>query len=93
MDRPAAARRCLLALGFIAILSGIGVGAALTASDSPLLPLFETCCLVPAGLVVVLELWPSVVILWRITASARHAIRRFRRQLDRLPEIPHPLDA
>jgi hypothetical protein len=86
--RTAAARRCLVALGFIACLLAVGMGAAITASGSLVLPFLESCCLLPIGLVVIFELCPAVLAL-RVN---RAAIRRLRRQLDALPETPHPLD-
>jgi hypothetical protein len=86
--RTASARRCLIALGFIAGLLATAIGAALTASGSPMLPALETCCLLATGLVVILELCPAVVAM----RAERAALRRLRRQLDGLPETPHPLD-
>lgn len=85
----AAAQRGLVALGFIAAFIAIGIGAATTAWNSPLLPVFEACCLYPIILVVILELRPVVVAL----RGGRRAIRFFRRELDALPETPHPQDA
>jgi hypothetical protein len=87
--RRAAAQRGLVALGFIAAFIAIGIGAASTAWSSPLLPVFEACCLYPIILVVILQLRPAVVAL----RGGRRAIRRLRRQLDALPETPHPQDA
>lgn len=88
------ARRLVVALGFIAALTGTGIAAAVTAWRSPILPFFDACCAIPIGAVAVLELWPAIVTLWgcRGTATRRQAIRRFRRQLEALPETHHPLD-
>ena len=44
VTRTAAIRRGLIALGFVASLVGVGIGAGLTASSS-LLPVLEACCL------------------------------------------------
>jgi hypothetical protein len=86
----AAAQRALVALGLIAAFIAIGIGAASTAWNSPLLlPVFEACCLCPIILVVILELRPAVLAL----RERRRAIRCFRRQLDALPETPHPQGA
>lgn len=82
------ARRCLVALGLMACLLAVGIGAAITAGGAPFLTCFETCCLLPIGLVVMLELCPAVLAL----RADRAALRRLRRQLDALPETPHPLD-
>jgi hypothetical protein len=79
----AAAQRGLVALGFIAGLIAIGIGAASTAWSSPLLPVFEACCLYPIIVVVILELRPAVIAL----RGERRAIRHFRRQLDALPAL------
>lgn len=84
--RRAAAQRGVVAVGFIAAFIAIGIGAASTASSSPLLPVFGACCLYPIILVVILELRPAVV----ARRAGRRAIRCFRRQLDALPETPHP---
>lgn len=86
VTHSAAAQRGLIALGFIAALIAIGIGAASTAWSSPLLPVFEACCLYPIILVVILELRPAVIAL----RAGRRAIRCFRRQLHALPETPHP---
>ena len=72
----------------MACLLAVGIGAAITAGGSPFLTLFETCCLLPIGLVVMLELCPAVLAL----QADQAALRRLRRQLDALPETPHPLD-
>lgn len=83
-----------MALGFIAALTGIGVTAAATAWYSPTLPFFEAGRAIPVGVVMVLELWPAMTTLWGCHGIAAHrqAIRRFRHQLDALPETHHPLD-
>lgn len=90
----AAARRAAVALAFIAALVGIGIAAAATEWRSPMLPFFEACCVLPVGVVVILELRPAGVAIsgCRGTATQRRTIRHFRRQLDRLPETRHPLD-
>jgi len=80
--------RLALAVGFLASLLAIGIGAATSASGSPLLPVFEACCLYAIGLVVILEVRPEVVAL----RARMAALRRLRQQLDELPETPHPLD-
>ena len=77
-----------LAIGFLTSVLAIAIGAATSAPGSPLLPVFEACCLFAAGLVVILELHPAAVAL----RDRRAAIRRFRQELDDLPETPHPLD-
>lgn len=77
-----------LALGFIGSLLAIGIGAAMSVSDSVSLWVFEACCLIAIGLVVILELRPRFVAVRARVA----ALRRFRRQLADLPEVPHPLD-
>jgi hypothetical protein len=83
----------VVALGFIAALAGVGIGAAATATSSPILPFFEASCVFPAGAFVILELRPAVVALWgsRGTATQRRIIRCFRRHLEALPETRHPL--
>ena len=68
----------------------IAVAAALQARDSPGLPWFEACCIVPVGMIGVFELRPSVLKLLTERGHSR-AMQRFRRQLDALPETPHPL--
>ncbi|MGO9889700.1 MAG: hypothetical protein ACLP0L_17565 [Solirubrobacteraceae bacterium] len=73
---------------FLASLLAIGIGAATSASGSALVPFFELCCLFAISLVLLLELVPAVVAF----RERRAAVRRFRRQLDALPETPHPLD-
>jgi hypothetical protein len=90
-----AARRSLVALAFGVPLVLIGVGAALTASTSvAALVIFEACGVVyPLTCVLLLELGPAGRELWRITAGARRAARRFANQLDALPETAHPLGA
>lgn len=82
-------RRCLVALGLAIAILGVGIGAALTAWTSPVLPFFEVCCLLPLVAVGCLELWPAGCAV----QARRSAIRRFRRQLDALPETSHPLGA
>lgn len=77
-----------LVVGFILSMLAICIGAATSVSGSALLPVFEICCLYAIGLVVILELRPRVVALRARTA----AVRRFREQLDAIPEAPHPLD-
>jgi hypothetical protein len=83
-----------VALGLIAALAGIGITAAATAWRAPILPFFEACCVIPLGVVVVLELSPAIITLWgsRGTAARQRAICRFRHQLDALPETHHPFD-
>jgi CHASE2 domain-containing sensor protein len=94
IDHAAAARRLIVAVGFIAALLGIAAAAAATAWRSPILPFLEACCVFPAGAVVILELRPAVIAVWacRGIGTQRRAIRRFRRHLDALPETRHPLD-
>jgi hypothetical protein len=77
-----------LAVGFLTSLLVIGIGAATSAPGSPLLPILEACCLFAIGLIVIFELHPVAIDL----RARRAAIRRFRQQLDELPETPHPLD-
>jgi len=77
-----------LPIAFLASLLAIGIGAASSANGSTLLPVFELCCLFAISLVLTLELVPVLVAV----GSRRAAVRRFRRQLDELPETPHPLD-
>jgi len=77
-----------LAIGFLMSVLAIAIGAATSASGSPLLPVFEACCLFAIGLIVILELHPAAIALRARLA----AIRRFRRELDAIPETPHPLD-
>jgi hypothetical protein len=95
VTRTAAVRRGLIALGFIAPLVGVGIGAGLTASSSLLLPVFEVCCLYALLVVVLLELLPAIVDFGGGSdgAARRREIRCFRRQLDALPETAHPLGA
>jgi|HubBroStandDraft_4_1064222.scaffolds.fasta_scaffold3132907_1 hypothetical protein len=78
----------VLGVAFLASLLAIGIAAATSASGSALLPVFELCCLFAISLVVILELVPAVVAL----RARRAAVRRFRRQLDALPETAHPFD-
>jgi hypothetical protein len=92
-SRCAPVLRCLVALGFVICFTVVAIGAMSTASDSPALPYFEVCCVVPLVMVVILELRPAVIALWYGPAGNRRAIRRFRRELDSLPEIPHPQGA
>ena len=77
-----------LPIAFLASLLAIGIGAASSANGSTLLPVLELCCLFAISLVLTLELVPVLVAV----GSRRAAVRRFRRQLDELPETPHPLD-
>jgi hypothetical protein len=90
-----AARRCLVALPFAVALTIVGVGAALTATSSVVvLAIFEACGVVyPLAALLLLELGPAVIELWRVKTRARRATQRFRKQLDALPETPHPLGA
>jgi len=67
-------------------LLAIGIGAAIIAGGAP--PGLEICWLCAIALVVIIELCPAVVAL----RADRTALRRLRRQLDALPETPHPLD-
>ena len=87
------ALRCLVALGLVVLLITLGIGAASTAWGSPVLPYFEACCLVPVVIVVILELRPALIALWNAPRGSLGAIRRFRRELDALPETQHPLGA
>ena len=77
-----------LGVAFVASLVAVGIGAATSATGSALV-VFEAGCLFAIGLVVVLELVPGVVTL----RAGRAALRRFRQELDELPETPHPLDS
>jgi hypothetical protein len=47
-----------VALGFIAALVGIGLGAAATAWRSPMLRVFEACCVFPAEAFVIWSCGP-----------------------------------
>jgi len=76
------------AVVLIASFLGVGIGAATSACSFPALMAFEVCCLVATGIVVIFGLRPPVVALRARTAT----IRRFRQQLDALPETTHPLD-
>jgi hypothetical protein len=77
-----------LVVTFLTSMLAICIGAAMSASGSPLLPVFEVCCLFAIGLVVILELRPRVVAV----RARMAAVRRFREQLDAIPEAAHPLD-
>jgi hypothetical protein len=83
--------RCVVAVGFVAAFIAIGIAGAPTACRFPVLFCVEACCLVPLLALVSLELRPVLIALWNRTAGASAVIRRFRHELDRLPEIPHPL--
>jgi len=84
--RTAPARRCLVALAFIAGLLALTIGAAMIGGVPPVVP--ATCCLPAICLVVVVELHPAVVAL----RADKATLRRLRCQLDALPETSHPLD-
>jgi hypothetical protein len=77
-----------LAVAFLVALLAIGIGGATSTGGFVELLVFELCCLFAMGLVVTFELLPAALALRARTV----AVRRFRRQLDELPETPHPLD-
>jgi hypothetical protein len=82
-------REFAVGVALVPSLLAIGIGAAMAASGgSTVVEVFEVCCLVAVGLVVILELLYEAVALRARTA----ALRRFRRELDELPETQHPLD-
>jgi hypothetical protein len=82
-------REVAVGVALVPSLLAIGIGAAMAAGGgSALLGVFEICCLVAVGLVAILELLYEALGLRARSA----AVRRFRRELDELPETPHPLD-
>jgi len=78
-----------LAVGFLAALVAVGIGAAMSAASPVSLVVVEACCVFAIGLLVSLELLPRIVAL----RARRAALRGLRQQLDDLPETPHPLDS
>jgi hypothetical protein len=93
MDAPMTTRRdaylsCLVAA--LALLSCAAlVGAAVVAHAPPAIaPLLALAC-VGCPVALAWSLPPAVAVLHRDRLAVR-AARRLRRDLDRLPEIPHP---
>jgi hypothetical protein len=85
--------RSLLAILVLAGFIAIGFVTASTKPGSVAAALFETLCLAPLAVVVLREVHRAVRRLWISGARGPRAIRRFRRQLDALPEISHPRGA
>src|SRR5262245_33978430 len=87
-----ALRRCFAAVGFIAVFVALCFTATTGAASWAVAAIVGTCCALPAGAVVTLELVPALSGL-RMPPVQRDAIRSLRRDLDALPETSHPLDA
>lgn len=94
-SRTVALRRCFVALGFIAVLVALCITAASEAASLAVAAIIATCCAIPVGALVILELVPALSGVREDRASAvqRRAMRSLRRELDALPETSHPLDA
>lgn len=91
--RTAATRRLLAALGLVVGLLAIAIGTAARDPSSPL-PFVEIWCVVPIGVIVFLELRPALIALFCDTPLAqRRALQRLQRELNALPQTPHPLEA
>jgi hypothetical protein len=91
-SRKAAARDCLISIGFIAgliVLCLVTVPFAL----NPITIFVQACVLYGIGAVAILELQPAAIALRARVADQRSAISGLRRELEALAEAPHPFES
>jgi NhaP-type Na+/H+ or K+/H+ antiporter len=92
-SRAVATRRCLIAVGFTLSFAAVAAIAATASAGSGLVALVMAGCALAATVVVVLELRPALAGMRdrSVDAAHRRAIRAFRKDLDALPVVRHPL--